>query len=363
MVTYLEQIAELEEELRKTPYNKATQHHIGLVKAKMARLKERQVTRSKGKGKTEGYTVRKTGDATVVLVGFPSVGKSTLLNKITNAESKTAAYAFTTLTCIPGLMEYKNAKIQILDLPGIVKGASKGAGKGREILSVLRSADLVLALVDVFEPQQLDVIKHELYEAGMRLNQQKPNVKIQKTAKGGLDIAATKTIHLSNETIKGILNEFRISNAHVVIREDVTAEQLIDVIEGNKKYVPLLTVVNKIDMADAPTVAATKRKVKDAIYISAEKGLGLSELQESIFETLQLIRIFLKKVGNKADVKEPLIVKENASVKDVCEKLHKEFVNKFRFVRVWGQSAKFPGQRLTLKHILKDGDIVQIHLR
>src|SRR3989338_8783451 len=105
MADYDKQVKDLEDELTKTKYNKRTQKHVGLVKAKIAILKEKQVTRSAGKGKTEGFTVRKTGDGTVIMVGFPSVGKSTLLNAITNAISPVGAYAFTTLTCIPGLME------------------------------------------------------------------------------------------------------------------------------------------------------------------------------------------------------------------------------------------------------------------
>jgi len=364
MVAYEEQIKIFEEELRKTPYNKRTQHHVGLVKAKIARLRDRQVSRSKGKGKTEGYTVRKSGDATVVLVGFPSVGKSTLLNQLTNAESKTASYAFTTLTCIPGLMRYKSAKIQILDLPGILRGAAKGVGKGREILSVLRTADLVLAVIDVFEPVQLQVIKKELNDSGMRLNETKPIVKITKAIRGGVDVASTvKLTKLQSKTIQAILNEFRINNAHVLIREDITAEQLIDVIEGNKKYVPLLVLVNKIDLAGSQLSSKVKKLAEDALWISAETGQGMDEVKEAIFNKLGLMRIYLKKIGREEDMEEPLIIGEGATIRNVCEKLHREFVLKFRFARVWGKSAKFPAQRFNLKHVLQDGDILQLYLR
>jgi uncharacterized protein len=364
MVDYEEQIKTLEDEIRNTQYNKATQHHIGLTKAKIARIREKQEARGKGKGKTDGYAVRKTGDATAVLIGFPSVGKSTLLNALTNAESKTAAYAFTTVTCIPGLLEYKQAKIQILDLPGIIKGAAKGVGRGREVFSVLRNADLIIVVVDVFEHDQLETLIKELYDADMRLNQKKPNVRIRKLDRGGIQIGKTvKLTKLEDMTIKAILNEFHTCNAQVVIRDDITAEQFIDAIENNKKYLPMVLAVNKIDLADDEALKAAKKFYKEGVFISAEKKTGIEEVKEAIFQKLSLMRIYLKEVGKDADMDIPLIIKENATIADVCDKLHRDFIKRFRFAKVWGKSAKFPAQRFNSTHVLKDGDILQIHLK
>src|SRR3989338_4669744 len=167
MPDYSQKIKELEEELKKTKYNKATQGHIGLVKAKIALLKEKQESRVQKKtGKSEhGYTVRKSGDATVLLLGFPSTGKSTLLNKLTNQESAVAAYAFTTLSVIPGMLDYKQAKIQILDVPGIVSGAASGKGRGKEVLAVILNADLVLMVVDVTHPELYPAILKEVWDS------------------------------------------------------------------------------------------------------------------------------------------------------------------------------------------------------
>ena len=111
--------------MKKTQINKHTEHHIGLLKAKLARVRaELEASTSKSGG--PAFEIRKGGDATVVLIDLPSVGKSTILNRLTNAKSKVAAYAFTTLTVVPGILRYNGADIQILDLPGIISGASSG---------------------------------------------------------------------------------------------------------------------------------------------------------------------------------------------------------------------------------------------
>src|SRR3989344_3181898 len=155
-----DRIQELEAELKKTKYNKKTQSSIGILKAKIAQLKEKQTSR-KGPA-TSGYAVSKTGDATAILVGFPSVGKSTLLNTLTGTKSEVAAYEFTTLTVIPGLLKYKGTKIQILDVPGIVEGAASGRGRGKEVLQMARNADLVILLLDVFHPEHHEVLQREV---------------------------------------------------------------------------------------------------------------------------------------------------------------------------------------------------------
>ena len=358
-----ERIKELEDLIANSQYNKRTQKAIGLYKAQLARLKEKVASRSSG-GKSEGYSVRKTGDGTVVLLGFPSVGKSTLLNGITGAESEVAGYAFTTLSVIPGILDYNHAKIQVLDVPGIVHGAASGKGRGTEVFSVLRSADLILMLIDVQFPEHYEALLKEIYDSGIRINQSPPDVKIKKTAKDGIKISKTVRLpRLTNETIEGVLRTFRISNADVVIRSEIGVDELIDCIEGNKKYVPAITVLNKVDLVSREKALEVARKIKADLLVSAEKREHLDELKELIFEKLSLIRIYMKEPGKEADMEVPLIIFRDSTVRGVCEKLHRDFVKNFKFCRVWGPSAKFSGQKLSLKHVLKDGDVLELHLR
>jgi len=356
-----DRVQELELELSKTKYNKRTQKAIGILKAKIAQLKEKQ--QSGSGSKTYGFAVSKTGDATVILVGFPSVGKSTLLNTLTGTKSEVAAYAFTTLSVIPGLLKHKSAKIQILDVPGIVEGAASGRGRGKEVLQMTRNADLVIILLDIFHPEHLPVIKRELHDTHLRINEIKPDVSITRKERGGLDIGTTvKLTRINHETIEGICREFRINSAQIVIRDDITQDQLIDAIQKNKRYVPAITVVNKMDLASDKVQQITRLTHAD-LAVSGVTGENIEELKELIYSKLNFIRVYTKEARKEADMTEPLIMKSGAAIRDVCDKLHKDFVKKFRFARIWGLSAKFDGQKVALKHMLIDNDIVEIHVR
>jgi len=365
MVDYRAQIADIEAEMSKMQYNKATQHHYGLLRAKIAKLKQADENRSKkSSGPKTGYEIRKTGDGTVILLGFPSVGKSTLLNKITDAKSDVAAYAFTTLTVIPGTLAYKHARIQILDVPGIVSGAASGRGRGKEVLGTMRSADLCVLLIDATRPEELELIKREVYESGIRLDQGPPHIKISKREKDGIRIGATVPIKsIDEKTIIAILKEFKIINADIVLREDVDADRFIDAIEANKIYMPSLLVFNKIDLLTLEQRKVLVKKYNPELFISAKNAKSLTQLKEAIYTKLRIINIYMKEPGKEADMKIPLIMFKGCTIRDVCSKLHKDFVKKFKFSRVWGPSAKFPGQRLMLRHKLKDKDVLEIHLR
>ncbi len=359
-----ERIRKIEEEITKTPYNKATSHHIGKLKAKISKLREESIKRGSSSTKGKGFTLKKSGDSTVVLVGFPSVGKSTILNQITNAQSKIGAYEFTTLDVIPGVMEYRGAQIQIFDIPGIIAGASKGKGRGREILSVARNADLIVMVLDVFNPHHQQLIMDELLNIGIRPNQKAPDVTVKRRKIGGVKVASTVPLtNMDEGTIRSILNEYGVHSADVLIREDVTIDRFIDSLDNSIVYTPLLLVVNKIDLADALYLDELQGKLQDALYIAADKGVMVDELKEEIFEHLQLIRIYLKPQGKKADLEEPLIVRKGSTVEDVAGKLHRDFLKNFRHAKIWGSSVKFPGQKVGLDHVMEDKDVLRLIIK
>ena len=348
-----EQIREIEEELKKTPYNKATQKHIGKQKAKLAKFRAEQAKQSAGKGGL-GYGIRKRGDATVLLVGLPSVGKSTLLNQLTSADSRVAEYEFTTLKVVPGMLEYRGAKIQVLDVPGLIEGAASGKGRGKEVISVIRIADLVVFLADARKPEQAEMMKNELHQAGLRLDQSPPDIKVKRRDRGGLQITMPKKMGVDKEVIISVLNEFGVYNAEITIREKATLDQIVDAMARNLKYVPSLVVYNKADLVDWD-----ERKGLD---ISAKDGKGIDTFKEAVWGKLNLMRVYLKRIGRSADMKEPMIVKRDSTVKDVGEKIHRVFVEHFKHARIWGPSAQFEGQIVGMNFRLRDGDIVEFHM-
>ncbi|MCE8424804.1 MAG: GTP-binding protein [Candidatus Methanoperedens sp.] len=358
-----EDIRSIEEEISKTKYNKATEGHIGRLKAKLSRLRDEVQKRASAKTGGEGFSVRKSGDASVVLVGFPSVGKSTLLNSLTGTESAVAAYEFTTLSVVPGTLTHKGATIQILDVPGILRGAASGRGRGKEVLAVVRNADLVIIMLDVFQLVHYDVLFQELFEAGIRVNSRPPEMTIRKKPRGGIMINSTVDLGLDEDTIKSVMGEYRIHNANVVIRENISIDQLIDAILGNRKYIPAVVVINKIDLADEYEIRACREKFPEALLVSADKKVHIEELKERLYEKLGFIRIFMKPQGKAADLEEPMIIRYGATVGDVCDRLHRDFRKRFRYAQIWGSSAKHEGQRAGLDHSMEDNDILTLVLR
>ncbi|XVH30810.1 OBG GTPase family GTP-binding protein [Haloferacaceae archaeon DSL9] len=361
-----EDIDAIREEIANTPYNKSTEAHIGRLKAKLAEKKEKLENQSSAGG-GQGYAVEKHGDATVALVGFPSVGKSTLINALTNAESETGAYEFTTLDVNPGMLQYRGANIQILDVPGLIEGAAGGRGGGREVLSVVRTADLVVFMLSVFEIEKYERLWEELYENKIRLDASPPSLNIRKTGRGGIKVTTNDRVELDDETIKGVLREYGYVNAEVTVRGDITVDELIDGIMDNRVYLPSIVTVNKADLIDReylPTVHENLREMgldpDEVTFISASAEKGLDSLKDRIWEALGLVRIYMDKPGRGVDDDEPLVLRSGETVGDACTKLGRDFEERFRFARVSGPSAKHDEQQVGKDHVLADEDVLRI---
>lgn len=303
----------------------------------------------------------KSGDARVSLIGFPSVGKSTLLSTLTKTESEAANYEFTTLTCIPGVIEYKGANIQLLDLPGIIEGAAQGKGRGRQVIAVARTADLVLMMLDATKPNvHRDLLTYELESVGIRLNKEKPNIYYKPKKGGGISFNSTLTLtKCSEKMVQTILHSYKIFNAEILFREDATTDDFIDVVVGNRVYLPCIYAYNKIDQISIEEVDRLARQ-PHSVVISCNMQLNMDYLLERIWDDLSLIRVYTKKPGAPPDFEDCLILRKGVSVEHVCHSIHRTLVSAFKYAIVWGQSTKFSPQRVGLNHVMGDEDVICI---
>ncbi len=371
-----ERIKELEERLANTKVNKATQKSINFIKAQLAKLREDliRITSSK-KGGGGGYGVKKSGDAQVAFIGFPSVGKSSLLNLLTegNTHSKVAAYDFTTINAIPGMMKIEDANIQLIDLPGIILGAAAGKGRGKEVLGVVRTAELILIIICFREDgtvnfSDLDIIRKELHDAGIRLNTEPPRIQIKERARGGIHFTYKGEQFMDNEEVKALMNELKVRNAGIYFAEPyITADQLIDFVVGHRVYTKEFVVINKSDLMETPIPPEKITKAighKHWVMISAKNHENIDALRHKIFLELDLMRIYMKPPRQEADMDEPIILHHGDTIETLCRKIHKRFITDYRYSLVWGTSVKHPGQKFdNLNHVLEDGDIVSIYLK
>lgn len=367
----LEKIAAIELEMGRTQKNKATTTHLGYLKAKLCALRRELLEPSKaGGGKQPGFEVQRYGDSRVALIGFPSVGKSSLLTALTGVESEAAAYEFTTLTCIPGVILYNDAKIQLLDLPGIINGAAQGKGRGRQVIATARSADMIIMVLDASKDDaQRQLLTKELEDVGIRLNKKRPNISVNRTKTGGLKFNATvPTTMLSREMCHSILQQYKIFNVDVVVHEDASIDDFIDILEESgtapRKYAKCLYVYNKIDMLSLAQVDELARQPY-SVVISVNKKLNLDGLLERIWNELEIVRVYTKKKGMFPDFKDPMIItpqrgNRQATIENAVGMLHKTLLEEFKSAMVWGTSVRLSPQVCGGKHELQDEDVIQI---
>ncbi len=371
-----DRIKELEERLANTIPNKHTMKSINFIKAQLAKLREdliRIVSSKKGGG--GGFGIKKSGDAQVAFIGFPSVGKSSLLNLLTEdkTHSKVAAYDFTTLKAIPGMISIEKANIQLIDLPGIILGAAAGKGRGKEVLGAVRSTELILIIICFREDgsidfSNLDIIRKELYNAGIRLNAKPPRITIKKRSKGGIHFTYKGEQLMDKDDVKSLMNELGVINAGIYFAEPlITPDQLIDFVMGNRIYTKEFVVINKSDLMGLPI---SNDKISESIghdqwvMISAKNKENISTLRHKIFQELDLIRVYLKPPKKEADMNNPIILHLGDTIRTLCNKIHKRFIKDYRYSLVWGKSAKHPGQKFkNPDHVIEDGDIISIYLQ
>ncbi len=298
-----EKLAALEEMLATIPKHKGTDKMQADIKRRIAKLREAEQSSQKKGRRTGPDHIDREGAGQVVLVGPPNSGKSSLLAAVTNARPEIADYPFSTLIPVPGMMEFEDVAIQLIDLPPVTTEYTEPW-----VYSLVRQADLALLVIDATAP----------------------------------DDAAEEIVLVLEER-------------HLRLVAEASGEP-----DERIREVPCRIVVTKTDLVPTPPIAELAT-LFPTISVSATTGAGLEQLRAEVFRALNIIRIYTKLPGKLPDLTEPYTLPAGSTVLDAVTAVHREFAEKLKYVRVWG-SGRFPGQQVPTDHVLADKDVIEIHL-
>ena len=305
-----EKLEALEELLAVIPKHKGTDKLRADFKRRLSKLKSQQQTKKPVSRRDIGYRVDREGAGQVVLVGPPNVGKSALVAALTNATPEVADFPHTTRTPSPGMMPYENIQIQLIDTPPVTQEFMEPW-----LPDIIRKADIILLIVDV----TTDPMQH--LEQTIALLEEKR-------------IAPIRLAHLHEES-------------------------------QGWTFRPVLVVGNKSDDASAEeNFEIFKTLIEDdwpALAVSATTGRNFELLKQTVFDRLEIIRVYTKVRGKAPEHNAPFVFKKGSTVEDLAGKIHKEFVDKFKFAKVWGKEV-YDGQMIQRDYVLQDEDVVELHL-
>jgi len=303
-----EKIAALEEMLAIMPHHKGTDRLHAVLRQKIAKLSQ-EAERKLATARRAGFYISREGAGQVMLVGPANTGKSQILAALTEAMPEIAEYPFTTKTPGLGMMKLEDIQIQLVDTPPM------GYKEVRVLLSnALRSADLIAIVID-------------------------------------LSLEPTNQVEAALQGLR-----------------DARIEPLTD---DETQLTPgsyprrMLIVGNKNDLTDSSKnwerLRSQYAKLFPLVSISAREGRGLEEFGRAIYQTLNIIRVYTKTPGSKADLTDPMVLEKGSTLEQAAEALHKDFYQNLKYAVVWG-SGKYDGQRVSKGHVLRDGDIVEFHI-
>jgi ribosome-interacting GTPase 1 len=308
----------LQEMLAIIPKHKGTEKLQAQIKTRIAKLKQESQKKHATRREGDIYNIKREGAGQVVLVGLPNVGKSELVASITNASPEVADYPFTTRKPTPGMMEHENIQIQLIDMPPLTKEEYHESW----IPQLIRNADALLMVIDLSEDSvpQMNTLC-EILES----------FKVKPRMLGGLieeeeelEFFEDKVSH-KNTVMVGSKSDFELA--------EVSLEEL------RERYGDQFSLIS----------------------ISTRKEETLQSLKRKVFESLHIIRIYTKPPGKPADLTAPYIRPAGSTVEDIAGHVHKDFLEKLAFARLW-RGDKFQGQRVQRDFVLEDGDVIELHI-
>ncbi len=307
--TPAEGIAALEEMLAIMPKHKGTDKLKADLRRRISKLKSKQQEKKKLGRRDSSYRIEREGVGQVVLIGAPNVGKSALVSALTNADPQVADFPHSTWKPTPGMMYFENIQIQLIDAPPISKEYMEPL-----FFDMARRSDIILVVVDV----------------------------------------QTDPLQQLEEPVS-VLKERRIA-----------PRRLAHLYEGHGwTLLPFLVVANKNDGYSMEEDFEIFRSLLEdewpLVPVSAKTGHNLDVLRQTLFDTLEIIRVYTKAPGKGPDLTEPFVLKKGSRMEDLASKIHKDFLEKLKYARVWGKQV-YDGQMVQRDQVLQDGDIVELHL-
>jgi len=365
--TLEEKIAALEEFISAVPKHKGTENLMLWATRRLSQLKEELEEKKRRKvGFGPRFFVEKEGSAQLVMLGWPSSGKTLLLAKLTNAKVEASPIPFSTTLPQPGMMKFEDVLLQLVDAPSLPFGLGEKVSWYGRTIGLARNADGVILVVDLSRDvdKQLKSAVQELEENGILLGKQKAVVSFTKTSAGGINIVVIgRLIDATPDDVRKLLLDYRIHHGIVRIIGEASIDDVEAAILGNRDYKPSVIVGNKLDIAGQDSVEVLGQLARKLgvpyLAVSALRGDNLSLLPKMCFESLELIRIYTKQPSGEV-ARKPLVLRKGATVLDVARAIHSSFAENFKYARIWGPSAKYPGERVGKDHVLKDGDVVEI---
>lgn len=304
-----EKMAALEEMLATIPKHKGTEKMQAELKRKLSRLRGQKQKKGATQKAPPVYLVEREGAGQVALVGPPNSGKSSLLRRFTRATPDVADYPFTTRLPLPGMMRFENIQIQLVDLPPLHPDFPE-----KWIPQAIRNADAIALVIDAGDTVVLE--------------------------------------HMT-ETLA------RLEEAKIVVGPPP------DQLGRGAVHKPTLVVGNKIDKPEARenflTLADLWKDRFRMLPLSTKKEENTEVFPRAVFDLLGIVRVYTKVPGKKADMKAPFVVPRGATVREVAERVHKDFVARLKFARLWGGS-RFDGQMVQRDYIVEDNDVLELHL-
>lgn len=324
-------IAALEKMLQVIPKHKGTDHLRGSLRKKLSQLRDDQKKEPKTSKRADPSHVPPQGAGQVVLLGPPNSGKSSLLAALTNAEPQIGPYPFTTALPLPGMMRFENVQIQLVDSPPVNKDRYDGW-----MSSLIRQANAVLLVVDPSDPdalEDIDAICDRLETSKIRLE----------------GFWGPEQSKLDDETPEGELDD----------------ELILERLEPGSVELPTILVATKQDLAprldDTDALNELLENRFPIVGTSIENPQSLESLPGRVFELLGVMRVYTKPPGKAAKMDDPNIIAAGSTVQKLARTIHKDLAKNLSYARIWAEGYH-PGQRLARDQVLRDGDVVELHV-